>query len=77
MSAKLEEQLLYEIETKYIISGYYYNQVLRLTALAWWENAELEDWLRDTFKASSGLCRNFLKKTLLRLEKVSTHQMSN
>ena len=63
MSLRLEEELLHEIETNYLIPGYYFNnKVLKLLALALWERASDEDKLRKTFRASSGWCRNFRKR---------------
>ena len=63
MSKALEEELVRKIENDYLIPGNYFNnRVLKLVALAMWEEARPEDRLRKTFKASSGWCRNFRKR---------------
>ena len=63
MSKTLEEKLLAQIETQYILPGFYFNnRILRVLALALWETADPIDRLRPTFSASTGWCRSFRKR---------------
>ena len=63
MTPSLEEKILNEIETNFLIPGYYFNNhILKVIATAAFENARPEEKLRTHFSASKKWCVDFRRR---------------
>ena len=63
MSDKLEEKIINEIENKFLLEGYYFNnRILKQIAQAAFDTASPEDRLLPSFRASTAWCKSFRQR---------------